>query len=63
MSGMKIIASDNFARETVSDYLVCSDVSEHYGHRFVEMLNRESGVHGRHYRLVPDDHVLYTWEP
>lgn len=61
---MKIIASDNFARDNVSDYLVCSDVSEHYGTRFVEMLNRESGEHGpRYYRLVPDDHVLYTWEP
>ena len=61
---MKIIASDNFARETVSDYLVCSDVSEYYGNLFVDVLNSRGGVHSpRYYRLVPDDHVLYTWEP
>lgn len=61
---MKIIASDNFARETRSDDLVCENVGEHYGNKIVEMLNREGGPNGPYYyRLVPDDHVLYTWEP
>lgn len=61
---MKIIAGDNLARDIVSDVLVCSDVNEYYGSRIVEMLNDEQGALAPwYYRLVPDDHVLYKWQP
>lgn len=61
---MKIIAEDNFNRETVSDLLVCENVSEYYGKQFVELLNSQGGDRSPHfYRLVSDDHKLYIWEP
>lgn len=61
---MKIIASDNFARETVDEVLVCSGVNEYYGNRIIEMLNSAQGaLASSYYRLVSDDYVLYTWEP
>lgn len=61
---MKVIGSCNFSKDTVSDILVCSGVNEYYGDRIVEALNKENGDYGpTYYRLVPDDHVLYEWEP
>ncbi len=61
---MKIIAVDNFDNESVSDHLVCENVSEHYGNLIVKFLNREGGDNSpNYYRLVSDDHKLYIWEP
>ena len=61
---MKIIASDNFGRETVSDALVCGNVSEAYGKLISDLLKDHNGDNGpRYYRPVPDDYVLYKWEP
>lgn len=61
---MKIICSDNFNRETHSDELVCENVSEYNGARIVALLNEAEGARSPNfYRLVPDDHVLYSWEP
>lgn len=61
---MKIIASDNFSRDYVSDSLVCENINEGYGNMIVDFLNRHNGDDGpRYYRLVPDDHALYKWEP
>jgi hypothetical protein len=61
---MKIIATDNFSRDYVSDYLVCENVNEGYGNMIVDILNRRNGDDGpRYYRLVPNDHELYKWEP
>ena len=61
---MKIIATDNFGRESVSDFQVCSEIDEHHGTLFVEFLNKRQGQNGPHfYRLVPDDHVLWVFEP
>lgn len=63
---MKIISVDNFNRETVSDTLVCENIeAKQYGDCMVEALNNKfSGETAlRHYRLVPDDHQLYKFEP
>lgn len=61
---MKVIAVSNFNNETMSDILVCENVNQYWGERIVEMFNRAAGEHSaRFYRLVPDDHVLYVWEP
>ena len=61
---MKIIGVDNFARESVSDILVCSEISEYYGQKIVDMLNLDSGQNSLYYYLlVPDDHKLYAFEP
>ena len=61
---MKIIATDNFCRETVSDSLVCENVSEYYGNLIINLLNDKNGPNSpEYYKLVPDNHVLYNWEP
>ncbi len=58
---MKIIAVDNYDRESVSDILVCENVHEYYGKRIVEKFNTESS--DRFLRLVPDSGKLYKFEP
>jgi len=62
---MKIICTDNFDRESVSDRLVCSNVSEYYGRFIVDSLNDKfSGNESfNFYRLVDNDYELYRWEP
>ena len=61
---MKIIAKDNFDRETVSDWTVCDNVNEYMGAVIVEFLNRQDGTNSSwFYALVTDDHKLHTWEP
>jgi hypothetical protein len=62
---MKIINVDNFDRDSVSDKLVCENVSEYYGEIIVDFLNdRLSSEHSTDfYKLVDDDHKLYVWEP
>lgn len=58
---MKIIAVDNFARESVADWLVCENVrNETVGKIMVDALNRENGIDGGDfYKLVSDDHKLW----
>lgn len=63
---MKIISVDNFNRETVSDILVCENIeAKQYGDCMVKALNDKfSGEDAsRYYRLVPNDHKLYKFEP
>lgn len=61
---MKIICVDNFARDYVSDSLVCENVSKYYGEFLVKQLNEKlSGEHSSdYYRLVEDDYKLYKHE-
>ena len=61
---MKIIRVDNYARENVSDKLVCENVNEYYGKHIVEFLNNKfSGEHSPdYYELVEDDYKLYIFE-
>ena len=58
---MKIICTDNFDRETISDKLVCENVNEYYGNLIVDFLNDKlSGDHSDDfYKLVEDGHKLY----
>ncbi len=57
----KIIGIDNFARESVADFLVCENVANDFvGKIMVDALNAYEGDHGtRHYRLVDADHRLW----
>lgn len=61
---MKIICVDNFDRDTKDDALVCENVNEYYGKILVNLLNDKlSGEHSSDfYRLVEDNHKLYTYE-
>jgi len=61
---MKIVATDNFDRETVDDVLVCENVNAHYGDVIVEALNARIGDYGPwFYKVVPDDYQLRSFEP
>lgn len=59
---MKIIGTDNFAREHVSDFLVAENLNEYYAELIARLLNAR-GEHGTFYNAVADDHELYKWEP
>lgn len=61
---MKIIAVDNFDRETRDDVLVCENVNEYYAERIVNFLNiKYSGEHeSRYFKAVKDDFKLYKYE-
>lgn len=62
---MKIIAKDNFNRETVSDYIVCENVNHYYGNKILEFLKDkfESPGSDKVFHLVEDNHKLYKFEP
>lgn len=61
---MKIIGTSNFDNESVSDFLVCENVNEHWGQRIVKLINEREGENSSYfYKLVPDDHELYEFEP
>lgn len=61
---MKIIRTDNYNRETVSDTLVCENVSEYYGKLILKLLTDWTHPESDDFfRLVPDDHKLYRFEP
>lgn len=61
---VKIIATDNYARETVSDVLVASDVAESYAQELVGCLNAKSGPDGsKFFKIVPLDYKLFVYEP
>jgi len=58
---MKIICVDNFNRESITDDLVCTNVSEYYGEYIVDFLNKKFGGDNsfNFYRLVNDDYKLW----
>ncbi len=62
---MKIIKVDNFDRESVSNILVATNVSNYYADVIVKMLNKIlGGVHSSaFYRAVEDDYKLYEFAP
>jgi hypothetical protein len=56
---MKIIAVDNFARESVADRLIADNIAnEVVGNIMVKALNSDCDVWS-FYKLVPDDHKLW----
>ena len=62
---MKIINVDNMDREMYSDKLIAENVNRFYGELIVEVLNdKHSGSNSPDwYRLVSDDHELYSFRP
>lgn len=62
---MKIIKIDNFDRESISDVLVATNVSNYYAPIIARMLNKAlSGVSSQNfYKDVEDDHKLYEAIP
>ena len=62
---MKIIVVDNFGRESISDKLVCTNVSKYYGEIIVKALNVQlSGDYADvFYKLVQNDYKLYRFKP
>ena len=62
---MKIICVDNFDRESKSDSLVCENVNKYMGETITEFLiEKFSGDSSTEFfRLVENDHKLYTFEP
>lgn len=62
---MKIIATDNFGRDTFDDFLVASGVNEFYGNKIVKFLNDTlSGEHSDwFFKLVDDDYKLALHGP
>lgn len=61
---MKIIAVDNFNRETHDDKLICENVNTYYAKIIVEFLNNKiSGDYSDEYfKVVEDDYTLYKYE-
>ena len=62
----KVVGTDNFARETVSDFLAAESInSEATAKLIADALNEAYG--GRDapvfYRAVSQDYKLYRWEP
>lgn len=62
---MKIIKTDNLDRESVSDVLVATNVSNYYAPVIARMLNKVlSGVGSPDfYKAVEDDYKLYEFAP
>jgi hypothetical protein len=62
---MKIVKVSNFNKETMSDQLVATEVSEHYGESIADSLNEQfSGAHAPDwFKLVADDYKLYEFKP
>ncbi|ALS22183.1 hypothetical protein [Paenibacillus naphthalenovorans] len=57
---MKIIAVDNFGRESVADKLIAENVSEYWGKYIVELMNDKQHDDSLHYfKLVSDDYRLW----
>lgn len=58
---MKIIAADNFARESVADTLLAENVSEHHAKMIADALNEKFCNHDqadRYFKAVADDYKL-----
>lgn len=61
---MKIIAKDNYDRDTVSDELVAEKITQPgLGRIMVDALNNKSQSNDKFFKLVSDDHKLYLVEP
>jgi len=61
---MKVIGTDNFCRDDVSDFLVKAELTEEEADSMVTELNSKSGDMGpTYYKAVEDGYRLYIWEP
>ena len=64
---MKIICTDNFGRDNISDILIAENISsEHHARCMAKALNKEFCSHDGSpvfFRAVVDSYKLYKWEP
>lgn len=60
-AALKIIAIDNFDRESVADLLVADNVHENYANEIADFLQQRYGGNyaPRFYKVVDDDHKLW----
>lgn len=58
---MKIVAKDNFDRDSVADYLVAENVHLSYAHEIASFLQKRYGGEqaSRFYKAVGDDYRLW----
>jgi hypothetical protein len=62
--GVKIIRTDNYDRETRSDFLVAAGLNSVYATLIVDLLNTDpKRDDDAYYKAVYDDHVLYEFKP
>jgi hypothetical protein len=60
---MKIIAVDNFNRETHDDKLICENIDIYYAKLIVRLLNDSYGESSdTFFKVVENDHKLYRYE-
>lgn len=61
----KVIAVDNYNRETVDDWLLCDNIAqERNAEKIAQLMNNAEGDHASwFFKAVPADHVLSVWEP
>lgn len=61
---MKIVMTDNYARDYVDDILICENVGRVYGKIIVDCLNNHiTGTCDKYFILVDDDYKLVKFEP
>lgn len=62
---MKIIKTDNFARETISDCLIAEKVPAFYADKIVEDLNKRFSGNSSpdYFKAVEDNYKLYYFDP
>ena len=62
---MKIIQTDNFDRDNVSEQLIAESVPPYWAKKIVALLNgKYSGSETSFFCAAkPDGYQLYTWEP
>lgn len=56
---MKVVAVDNYARETVADILVAENLSQEEAEKIKDDYNHKQGAHPAYWAIVfKDDYVL-----
>lgn len=61
---MKIICTDNYARETISERVVAENVNSYYADLIVQLLNDRAGEHSQDFYVAqPDDYKPYVFQP
>ena len=61
---MKVIITDNFDRESMSDELLVGNLSKRQAEVVANALNKDGGECSPYfYRAVEDDYELYIYDP
>lgn len=64
MNDWKVIATDNFNREYISDWLVKDNITKEEASQIVEEYNSKLNDHSPwYYKAVPEYHKLWIFDP